>query len=214
MGMKIAICIKGLFDFSLESFSNIRKNVFKDLEEKNHELKFFVTSQLSDLNENFSMLSIIQKIKPEKIWLNQDRKNLRGVDAMFNLVPKQLMDCCKIVKEYEQENEYEFDAILIIRMDLLFNKKITEEDIDYQKVNMECMFIPDMNSGDNLFWIPKKYFESTYLAFKKMVEEKNNSHQSWRYLKNENIPLHFIGGETTMRNPEYDIIFKFTRYYI
>jgi hypothetical protein len=208
--MKIAICVKGLFDHTLESFYNINENVFKALKNENHEIKTFVVSQL---DETFSLLAISEKIKPEKIWLNQDRKSQRYT-AMWGTVPLQLLDCCKIVKAYEEENDYSFDAILIIRMDVLFNKPITQENIDYSKVNMECMFVPDMNSGDNIFWIPKMYFNQTYSAFAKIIEEKNNSHQAWIYLEKENVPLHYIGGETSKRNPEYDVVIRFTRYHV
>ena len=209
--MKIAVCIKGLFDFSLESFANVRENVFKALEEEHHELKFFIISQLSDLNENFSMLAIAEKIKPEKIWLSQDRTAQRNT-AMHNVVPYQLLDCCKIVKDYQQENEYEFDATLIIRMDVLFNKKLTEENIDYRKVNVECIFVPDMNSGDNIIWIPKTYFDSVYTAFSRMIEDRNNSHQAWKYFEGENVPVHYIGGATGKRQHNYDVVIRFTRY--
>jgi len=208
--MKIAICVKGLFDYTLESFSNVYENVFKALAFENHEIKTFI---VSELKETFSLLTISEKIKPEKIWLSQDRTSQRGA-GQFRVVPLQLLDCCKIVKEYENENNYNFDAILIIRMDILFNQHITKENINFERVNMECMFVPDMNSGDNIFWIPRIYFDQTYNAFSNMVKAGDSAHQAWRYLDDENVPMHFIGGETSKRNPDYDVVIRFTRYHL
>jgi hypothetical protein len=221
--MKIAVCIKGMFDHSIESFSNINENVFRALKEEGHELKTFIVSQLDE--EVHSFLAISEKIKPEKIWLSQNRKIHRTVNptessprsslqAFLRVVPLQLLDCCKIVRSYEAESGYEFDAILIIRMDILLNRKITKEAIDFTKVNMECMFVPDMNSGDNIFWIPRMYFDKTEMAFSNVVSAGGHSHEVWKYLEKLGIPLHYIGGETGKRLPYYDVVFRFSRYFV
>jgi phosphoribosylaminoimidazole-succinocarboxamide synthase len=51
------------------------------------------------------------------------------------------------------------------------------------------------------------------IVHKSVSECLNNhiSHQFFRYFEKNGLKCHYIGGETSKRNPEYDIMFRFTR---
>ena len=211
---KVAICFKGLNDEFEESYENIKKCIYDSLENNGYEHITFVTSTI---NNPEKFLSFVNTYKPVKITLNQNRKAPRWNEVLetrseHTIVPHQLNECMNMVEEYEKEKQICFDAILILRSDLTFNNPLHEYDINEECVNMECMFVPDYNSGDCFFWIPLKYKQQAKQSFKDLANERRSSHQAWAYFERNGIPTHYVCGETTKRNPEYDIMFRFTRY--
>jgi len=214
MKKKVAICFKGLNDEFEESYENIKKCIYDSLENHGYEHITFATSTI---NNPEKFLSFVNTYKPVKITLNQERKAPRWNEVLVTgsdqtIVPYQLIECMNMVDEYEKENQMCFDTILILRSDLTFNKSLHEYDINDEHVNMECMFVPDYNSGDCFFWIPLKFKQQANQSFKDIVNERGSSHQAWSYFKRNGVSTHYVCGETSKRNPEYGTMFRFTRY--
>jgi hypothetical protein len=136
---------------------------------------------------------------------------MRTGNSMYYIVPTQIIECCNLVKDYEIEKNITYEYIIITRFDLTFNNLFSEYNIDYDKINIECLFIPDYNSGDNFFLFQRKNLDLIIDSVKKCLDEESHSHQLFRYFERNNLKIHYIGGETSKRIPEYDIMFKITR---
>ena len=104
------------------------------------------------------------------------------------------------------------DYIIITRFDIIFNNEFSKYDINYDKINLECMFVPDYNSGDNFILFKRQYLDLVNKSTKKCMECNDNSHQLYKYFNESGDICHYIGGTTTKRNPHYDVMFRFTRY--
>jgi hypothetical protein len=202
---RIALCFRGLTNFFNESWDNIKNNIIDDLK-LSYEVDIFLNTYRDDLTEN-----IVDKMKPVSTLYNESR---HGRDSMKFIVPTQIVECSVLIKTYEAENNLKYDYIIITRFDLTFNNKFSEYNIIYDKINMECMFVPDYNSGDNFFFFKRDYLDIVEYSARKALLVNKNSHQL-HYLFNEYGDMcHYIGGETIKRNPNYDVMFRFTRYIV
>ena len=198
---KIALCFRGLNNYFLESYDNIKTFIIDDLK-KNYEVDIFLNTYKNDLESSLKMLD------PVRILYNE----MRTGNTMHYIVPIQIIECCELVKNYEKENNISYDYVIITRFDLTFNNTFSDYDTDLDKVNMECMFVPDYNSGDNFFLFKRSYLETIITSVKDCLNAGSNSHQLYKYFERNNLINHYICGETTKRNPEYDVMFRFTRY--
>jgi hypothetical protein len=198
---KIALCFRGLNNYFLESYDNINSFIINDLK-KEYEVDIFLNTYKNELEDSLKVLN------PVKILYNE----MRTGHTMFYIVPTQIIECCELVKNYENENNITYDYVIITRFDLTFNNTFSDYDIDLDKVNMECMFVPDYNSGDNFFLFKRSYLEIIIKSVKECLNEGSHSHQLYKYFERNNLTNHYIGGETTKRNPVYDVMFRFTRY--
>jgi hypothetical protein len=88
----------------------------------------------------------------------------------------------------------------------------SDYDIDYNKINMECMFVPDYNSGDNFYLFKRDYLDLVIQATNMLLEHGCRAHQLYIFFDKLGLQNHYICGETTKRNPHYDVMFRFTRY--
>jgi hypothetical protein len=203
--MNIGYCLRGISEEFEKSAKNIKEYMIHDMEKHGHTVQVFLNTYHSSQS---IFNSLINQFMPVKILLNK----MRTGNSMIDIIPRQFIECIDMILAYENEKNCQFDIIIITRFDITFNKPFSEYNINFEKLNMECMFIPDYNSGDNYFLIPRKWLNSSKLAIENLIFEHNNSHQSWRYFEKYMIPCHYICGETTKRNPNYDVMFKFTRY--
>jgi hypothetical protein len=198
---KIALCFRGLTNYFLESYDNIQSLIIDDLK-KEYDVDIFLNTYKNELEDSLKILN------PVKILYNE----MRTGNTMYYIVPIQIIECCELVKNYEIENNISYDYVIITRFDLTFNNTFSGYDVDLDKVNMECMFVPDYNSGDNFFLFKRSYLEQIITSVKDCLNERSHSHQLYKYFERNNLRNHYIGGETTKRNPEYDVMFRFTRY--
>ncbi len=206
---KVALCFRGKSNYFLNSVDNIKSHIIDNLKE-NYDVDIFIYTYKDDVNE-----ALIHHLNPVKIAHFPDEYLQRPYGSgMYGIVQVQVKDCCNIVKTYENENNVTYDYVIITRFDLTFNNKFSEYNIDYNKINMECMFVPDYNSGDNFFLIPRIHLNSFIDSVELNIRDNSNSHQLYIYFHKNNLETHYICGETSKRNPEYDIMFRFTRYLI
>jgi hypothetical protein len=203
---KVALFFRGLTNYFLESYENINSFIIQDMK-KTFDVDIFLNTYKTDLHD-----TLIDKLHPVKILYN----NMRTEAPMQYIIPTQIIECCELVKNYEIENNINYDYIIITRFDLTFNNAYSEYNIDYNKINMECMFVPNdssgYNSGDNFFLFQRSYLDLIIDSVRNCLKEKSNSHQLFKYFLRNKLETHYICGETTMRNPEYNIMFIFTRY--
>jgi len=201
--MKFALCLRGLNEQFRNSCQNLQAMIIDDLRKNGHTVDIFLNTYKNHLHSD-----LVDFFKPVDILYNEPRTG----SAMWTIVSKQVAECCKIVQEYEIKNNVKYDYIIITRFDLTFNNKYSLYDINYNNINMECMFVPDFNSGDNFFLFPENFSDKVILSVNDCENEKNNSHQLWRYFEKQSLNCHYIGGKTSKRGENYDIMFRFTRH--
>ena len=204
--MRIAFCIRGLSKEFEASFLNLKTTMLDDLQCQGHTIDIFLNTYYH--NDPTLFASMMTKFQPVKVLLNK----MRTKPAMTYIVPRQCLECIDLVRQYESEHRFQYDAVIITRFDLTFNAPFSSFDIPHDKLSMECMFVPDRNSGDNFFYIPRHYLDAAYTSIQQLQAKRKISHQAWRFFEKNGIPCHYIGGETTKRNPHYDVMFRFTRY--
>lgn len=205
MKKKIALCFRGLSNYFINSVENIKSYIVDDLKE-NYELDIFIYTYQNDDNQ-----IIINYLNPVK-FVYCPNEYLGIQHAMNGLVQVQINDCCNIVNNYEIKNNITYDYIIITRFDLTFNNKFSEYNIDFNKINMECMFVPDNNSGDNFILFPRIHLNKFINSVESNINDNSNSHQLYVYFHKNDLETHYICGETSKRNPEYDVMFRFTRH--
>ena len=98
-----------------------------------------------------------------------------------------------------------------MRPDISFNEPIDKWNVNFDKVNLTCMFIPDMNSDDNLFFFKREWYPVIEKCGYEILHDRSNSHQYYKYLEKYGLSCHYLGGETSKRDGEFDVIFRLTR---
>jgi RimJ/RimL family protein N-acetyltransferase len=211
--MNIAFCIRGMCKEYTDSYENLYLNIINDLEKAGHKLTFFLNTDT--VQEPFDWNEFFYKFKPAKVHISGKRMK-PGQDAMYYVVPIQCHECIELVEKHEKEQNVLFDQIIITRYDISFSKTFKEYNIDFEKLNMECRSPiwenGGYNSGDNFFLIPRKYLSPAKEAFLNIVNNGGHSHQGGLYFEYWGIECHFIEGETTETIPDYNVMFRFTRY--
>jgi hypothetical protein len=199
--MRIAYCIRGKSENFERSAENTLQNMILDMRKHGHEVSVFLNTYMNNSE------SIINKYSPVKVLLNE----FRDYPPMTRVVPLQWKECLEMVKSYQEEKSIEFDVVILTRFDIVFNNLFSEYNIDFEKVNMECIFVPDFMSGDNFILIPKAFFNVSVNVVQNLVDNKINSHETWKHFEQRNVPCHYIGGETSLRGCDYNIMFRLTR---
>lgn len=202
---RVAVCLRGLQSLFFESWENFREMILQDLQQE-YQVDIFINSYQTSISE-----SIESVLHPVSALYNESRD---GWSSIHQIVPTQVVECCQMIKQYEENMHIEYDYILITRFDLTFNTKFREYNIDYDKINMECMFVPDMKSGDNVFFFNRKYLDVVEFSAIECLQERSNSHNLYTWFILNGGCCHYIGGETTKRGSDYDIMFRFTRYVV
>lgn len=206
MAPKIALCFRGLHTEFPRSWDNINNYIINDLR-KTFDVDIFLNTYKTPLIDD-----ILLKLNPVAVLYNPGRENIRGHLSMTTIIPLQIIELCDLIKTYEINNNINYDYIIITRFDLIFNNEFSKYDINYDKINLECMFVPDYNSGDNFILFKRQYLDLVNKSTKKCMECNDNSHQLYKYFNESGDICHYIGGTTTKRNPHYDVMFRFTRY--
>jgi len=201
--MKIAFCIRGLHEEYKKSCENIKTMLIDDLRSSGNTVDVFFNTYETSLCSD-----LIDFYKPVHVEYKKPRQG----PAMWVIVSKQIGECCDIIKQYSIANGVTYDYIIITRFDLTFNNKYNLYDIKYNKINMECMFVPDFCSGDNFLLFDTKFSDLVKKSTLECDKAKDHSHKLWKYFERNGLMCHYIGGETTKRHPIYDVMFRFTRH--
>lgn len=201
--MKIALCLRGLTNLFLKSYDNLKTNIIDDLK-KNNDVDIFLNTYKTDLHDQ-----LVEKLSPVDILYNPNRDHL-GMPVYY-IVPLQIVECCEMVKNYEIKHNATYDVVIITRFDLIFNTPLSTHRLDYEKINVECLLLPD-NSGDNFILFHRKFIDAVIASVKTCMNEKNHAHKLWIYFQNNNLGMHYICGHTWKINPNFDVMFRFAKY--
>jgi len=203
---RVALCFRGKHKEFEESYENIREFIIDDLRTK-YEVDIFILTYQTELTDK-----IISLLQPVSTKIYNDAMFM-SKNAMGFIIPTQCIDACKMVIESEEKNSVKYDYVIITRFDLTFNNRFFEYDIDYSKINMECMFVPDYNSGDNFFLFDRSKFTDIFIQSNEEVMKRSDiSHQLFKYILMAGYECHYIGGNTNKRATAYDVMFRFTRH--
>ncbi len=200
--LRIALCLRGISTEFEKSFDNINQYIVQDLRKK-YDVDVFLNTYHSPILDN-----LVEKYNPSQILLNKFQNHDL---PMYTLVSSQILECCQLIEIYETKYKCQYDVIIITRFDLTFNNKFSEYNIDYDAINTECMFVPDYNAGDNFILFPRKHLEVVKRGLSDNINNGIfNSHELYKFLGD--TKCHYIGGETSKRGSDYDVVFQFTRY--
>ena len=135
---------------------------------------------------------------------------------MFYIVPTQIIECCELVRNYEIEKNVSYDYIIITRFDLTFNNTFSEYNIDWDKLNVECKGPEEINfnAGDCFHLFKRSYLEKVINSVRDCLNEKKHSHILYKNFEQNGIQMHYIAGISVKVNPNYDAMFRFTRYLV
>ncbi|MEX0597113.1 MAG: hypothetical protein WD512_11490 [Candidatus Paceibacterota bacterium] len=200
----MAVCFRGKDDYFQKSWDTISKYIIEDLKTK-YQVDVFLNKYQSPMDAE-----IIEKMNPVAILQhNNDRYKYPG-ELFINSL--QMTELLNMIMVHENQNKFKYDYIIITRFDLTFNQELSKCDVNYDKINMECMFVPDMNSGDNFFLFKRDLLDIFKKSIDNCLYDRKTSHQLFRYFEAyDNDICHYIGGQTSKRHPIYDVMFRFTR---
>tara|TARA_B110001450_G_scaffold115712_1_gene109420 strand:+ start:5345 stop:5920 length:576 start_codon:yes stop_codon:yes gene_type:complete len=188
--MKFAFCLRGQArgEHFHKSFKNIEDYMINDLKEKN-DVDVFINTYKNIPDET---QKLINKFNPLNCHYNDS--NILNKNKFKNypicsspIISTQIIQCCKQIKEYEITNNVNYDYVIITRFDLTFNTHYKNYNIDYDKINMECIFpdYPDKHSGDNFLLFHRKYLDLIIKCMEQSINLKNIKHLivTMKYLK-------------------------------
>jgi hypothetical protein len=200
---RIALCFRGLHTFFPQSYLNIKEMILDDLR-KSYDVDIFLHTYKTFMSER-----IEEELNPVAVIYKEP---CDSQSSMQVIVPLQIFECCSLIENIEKEYDISYDFILITRFDLSFHQPFSTYDIQYEKINMECLFVPDNNAGDNFLFFKRQYIDLVKNSIEQCMKDKDISHQLHKYYEKNGAECHYICGTTTKRNREYDVMFRFTRY--
>lgn len=205
-----------------DTLPSIQQNIINDLREKGHIVDIYLLSYHSKYEEE--LINILNPVKTsftdyKAIPLGAAQEQI-GCPMLFDYHLKGI----EMYLEYEQQNNLNYDTILITRFDLYYYKKITEIDLDHTCINYPFWHIagPNKNifsSEDNLIYFPRNKTEIIYNSINYL---KNNLYESRRkilysthslgeYLLKQGERIKYLFGEKGDGAYDYPI-YKFGRH--
>jgi hypothetical protein len=156
---KIAVCVSGLI-------KNYNNDIFlKSLNSLNQEYDVFWHTW------DYCNVSLV-RIDAIKILIQENDKNaFNNLDISLNKFIKidqnsppeniirmfySMMQCTKLMENYEQQNNIKYDLVIRIRPDIIFNLNQTSKDV--QSFQKSTLHIPSLNIEDNKIIMPLKGF--------------------------------------------------------
>ena len=138
-------CGKSIFDFIVN-------------ENKDYEIDFFCHSWNEDLNESFKKIYNPKGIQTEdnNLYINEIQQN-NGIGDKFSLISQALSTkkSIELKEQYEKENNFQYDIVILYRYDVLIWKKIDLNDYDLNDNNIYVNAHPDCG-GDFHFIMNNK----------------------------------------------------------
>ena len=151
MKKKIAILLFGFskMDSSItgkktdyeKSYENYKKFIFKYFEKIGYDIDvYYCTNKLDKKNE----IKLRKKYNPKKFIYTDHGRNLK------------LFYCCKLCLD----NKIKYNLVLATRFDLIFKKKFSKSNIDFNKFNLVSILEKPNLICDNFYLMPYKYLNS------------------------------------------------------
>ena len=153
---RVAFCLKGAvsritgqlsYEGSLYSnaeyvdFVKCGKSIFDYIvnENKDYSIDFFCHSWNEDLHESFIKIYNPKSIQTENnnLYINEIQQN-NGVGDKFSLISQALSTkkSIDLKEQYEKENNFQYDIVILYRYDVLIWKKMDLNDYDLREDNI------------------------------------------------------------------------------
>jgi hypothetical protein len=173
--MNIALCIRGIhYELSdtrnlnyKNSLENYRKFIINNLKEFGNEVHTFIITYHSEIEEQ-----LVDDFEPNSITFN----TYNSKDSSYICSLNQYIQMIDMIKIYEEQHHIKYDTIIIIRFDLIFFRKITEMNIDYNKFNI-CMKHSSGNADGDFWILPRNYIENFRIILNNRLEHENTLSQ-------------------------------------
>jgi hypothetical protein len=180
--MKICVCLRGkhyetdYVDYR-KSFENYKEFIINPFIQKGDSVDVFVATYDSKISSE-----LLLDYSPKKyIFLNENIQEHKGTNTNnrqcdFHIM---LMD---MLKYYDVT----YDLIIDLRFDLFFKVKITDMNIDYEKINIAFQHTSG-NCDDNMFVIKSRHIDILKNGFRSLKDAGGITHQINSYLPTETI---------------------------
>jgi len=196
--MKIAICLAGIhYEYSRtrfidyrKSLANYKKFIFDDLINNNNTVHIFISSYNSDIETE-----LINDFQPHDIELTEFNPEDNSIVCILNHNMK-LID---MVKKNEIKLDIKYDYIISsLRFDLVFFKKISEMNINYNAFNI-CMKHSSGNADGGFWIITRNYLDDYKLILKNFpitihegLHVINHTIINYNKSNNKNLDIHYM----------------------
>lgn len=211
--MKIAIAFKGIsyfrnylhkenfyYDIDFEdTYQSILNCLLLPLINQGHQVDTFIYSY-----HNIKEQKLLQLYQPKNYKFTEFKPV--SLSNTYQSGHKLMVELCEkaldLVEEYEQKNNFEYDFIILTRLDLYFFQKITEIGVDFSKFNFTFYHIaehesnnPIFTSEDCWFGFPKSSKKILRETFKECNELGESTHALGRLLLQKKIVIRYLFGE-------------------
>ena len=211
--MKIAVCFSGQLRTAVESSENIKRylgflydycdfyiHTWDINQQKVYNLSniFPIEEKISD--EYFS--NVIRIYSPKKIVIekykdiNEKESEIRNNNLVYYFRTSSplwysFMKSVELKKEYERENNFEYDLVIKLRMDIIFppDRRLSQELEDYRFINKNEVFIE--NIADDMEINKKRLDDVFYIANSRTMDIFSKFHTEF---VNKSIKTDFING--------------------
>ena len=193
--MRYALCLRGisfLEDYTFDNRGNMSgytidfshtidsfyKNIINPLREQGHTVDiFFNTYSSSKLNE------FVELMKP--VSVKQTLYNSNIMPGNWANIFDIIINSALLVSEYQEENGFVYDRIMLTRFDEYMLQNITE------------LYLPETlctltHQDDNFHYFPGNFVDTFILTLSKMKSEGKITHELQKVLISNGVPCHRI----------------------
>lgn len=191
--MRFALCFRGIsylknfpHDGSVEPFDVnfndtlpfFKENIIRPLQDNNHHVDIFFSTYYSE-----EIYKTIEILKPKAVKLQEYKFAPVGTNhSVYNKV----LDVLYLVKDYSQENNINYDFIIVSRFDNLVFENITNIPIPS---NCLSTITP---RDDNFFIVDGCLLQPTTILFEEMRMRNMLTHDYTKFFSENGIPCHTI----------------------
>ena len=195
-----------------ETYNNVHDNLIKPYNNQGHIVDtYFVTYHSSIENELEKAYNPKKIIYTEMKTLTVKERSEKQINDRLNGLEK--------IKEYENENNFKYDFIIITRPDLYFFKNTTEIGIDYEHFNILFYHLNGtiFSGEDSWLGIPRSkvdfYIDRMKLLLRDLLNDVDDisTHFTGKYIIEGGEIVKYLYGEHDGGGEDYPF-FKFIRF--
>lgn len=195
--------------------NTVKSNVIQSFSNMGHTVDVFVHTYYSN-----KMTELLEFYKPVKSIFTSYRLMNIGSDQEGVKEPMLIerhLEIVNMVEHYEKDFNFNYDAIVITRLDLYFYKAMHELQLDFSCVNIPFWHIARphnaaniFSSEDNFIFLPRDKIDIYKQCLENMKKNKNSTHYTGKYLLDKGETIKYLYGEKGDGAYDYPI-YKFAR---
>ncbi len=183
-----------------DTSESIYNNIINPLRELGHEVDIFFNTYHNDFENELMDIykpkgTLFKNYTPIPLGLAQ---TIIGEPMLID----HHLECIQLYENYEKDNGFKYDNIIITRFDLYYYKKFTEVGIDTDVFNYTFWHIarpPNaptiFSSEDNFVCYPRNKTELFKTCLYEMKHDKQSTHLSGKYLLQKGEKIKYLFGE-------------------